>query len=88
MESRTESPPQFWKWLLLCSELTLVVGIVAERFGPLARHHTIASGLLGILTVTAWVFLFFGSPFLLRHQRRLAFSGWCMAVGALLYSAS
>jgi len=43
---------------------------------------------VGILAFVAWVFLFFGSPFLVSSQRWLAILGWSMAVGAILFSAS
>jgi hypothetical protein len=50
--------------------------------------HQVMVAVIGVAAGIAWVFLFFGSPSLVRSQRWLAILGWCIAVGALLFSGS
>ena len=76
-----------WRWILIAAEL-LVVGnlvgaLIAERA---ARHPSSGIAIVGIAAFVAWVFLFLGSPFLVRSQRWLAVLGWGIAVAALFFS--
>ena len=87
MASRIQSPSVFWRWILILSELVLAGELIAIRITPLARHYTGLSALVAALAGVAWVFLFFGSPFLVRSQRWLAIIGWCIAVAAILFSS-
>jgi hypothetical protein len=78
-----------WRWILITAEL-LVAGYLvgALMTGRAARHPSGALAVIGIAAFVAWVFLFLGSPFLVRSQRWLAILGWCIAVAALFLSAS
>lgn len=87
MSTRTETAPLFWRWVLIVSEI--VVGtylIVMQLAVRHPRQETGAFLVVGILAFVAWVFLFFGSPFLVRSQRWLAIFGWFIAVAALIFS--
>ena len=77
------------RWSLIIAEL-LVVGYLAGALmaGRAARHPSGGFAVIGVAAFIAWVFLFFGSPFLVRSQRWVAILGWCIAVGALLFSGS
>src|SRR5207245_2794027 len=59
-----------WRWILMTAELLVVAcamsALMAERA---ARHPSGAFAVMGIAAVVAWVFLFLGSPFLVRSQR-------------------
>jgi len=88
VKARTQTERPFWRWVLIVSELLLGSYLVAMQIAGLrARLETGGSIVVGILASVAWAFLFFGSPFLVSSQRWLAILGWCMAVGALLFSA-
>ncbi len=76
-----------WRWILVTSELLVVGYMIAVRMtGRAARHPSGAFAGIGIAAFVAWVFLFLGSPFLVRSQRWLAILGWCIGVAALLLS--
>jgi len=78
-----------WRWILIASELLVVAYLVgALMAGRAARHPSGAFLAIGIAAFVAWVFLFLGSPFLVRSQRWLAILGWCIAVAALFLSSS
>jgi hypothetical protein len=52
-------------------------------------HIRVEGGPLLWLCIPAaifWMFLFFGSPFLITTQRRLALAGWAIAVAVFLGS--
>jgi len=70
----------------ITSELLLGSYLIAMQLaGGHTRQETGAFLVVGILAFVAWVFLFFGSPFLVRSQRWLAILGWCIAVAAILF---
>ena len=73
------------KWVLIVSELLLgSYLIVTQLAGRHARQETGPFLVVGILAFVAWVFLFFGSPFLVRSHRWLAILGGCIAASAIL----
>ena len=78
-----------WRWILIVAEF-LVAGylVAAQLAGRAARHPSGGFAVVGIAAGVAWVFLFFGTPFLVRSQRWLAILGWCIAVAALFFSGS
>jgi len=45
-----------------------------------------ASAVFGLAVFGAWLFLFLGSPFLVRSQRWLAILGWFVAVASFIFS--
>ena len=73
-----------WRWALIASEV-MVAGyvVVSATVGHKVRLDVGAP--LSILVFIAWLFLFLGSPFLVRTQRWLAVLGWCIAVAVLLF---
>ena len=72
-----------WRWTLIAAEV-LVAGYLATSFLAGSKVRLDAGVPLSVLVFTAWIFLFLGSPFLVRSQRWLAVLGWCIAVGPLL----
>ena len=70
-----------WRWILITAEL-LVAGymVFALMAGRAARHPSEGFAVIGIPVSVAWVFLFLGSPFLVRSQGWLAIPGWSIAV--------
>jgi hypothetical protein len=87
MNTRADASSRIWRWVLISSELVLVVYLtVAGLAGRDARHPTGVFLAVGVAASVAWAFLFFGSPFLVPSQRWLAVLGWCIAVGALFFS--
>lgn len=78
-----------WRWILIVAELVVGSYLVTVRWIGLAtRQPSTGLALVGIAVFVAWVFLFLGSPFLVRSERWLAILGWCIAVGALFFSGS
>jgi hypothetical protein len=78
-----------WRWILIGAELLLVAYVMcAVMAGRAVRQPSGAFTVMGIATFVAWVFLFLGSPFLVRSQRWLAVLGWCISVAALFFSSS
>ena len=76
------------KWVLIVSELLLgSYLIVMQLAGRYTRQETGPFLVVGILAFVAWVFLFFGSPFLVRSHRWLAILGWFIAATAILIPA-
>ena len=73
-----------WRWALIAAEV-IVAGYFAAFFLAGSKVRLDADALLSVLIFIAWLFLFLGSPFLVRSQRWLAVLGWCIAVGALLF---
>jgi len=90
MITRTQTASPFWRWALIVSELLVAtyLVVVMQLPGRPVAQQTWPFLVVGILAFVAWVFLFFGSPFLVSSQRWLAILGWSMAVGAILFSAS
>jgi hypothetical protein len=74
-----------WRWILIAAEL-LVAGYMVWSLmaGRAARHPSGAFAVIGIAAFVAWVFLFLGSPFVVRSQRWLAILGWCIAVATFI----
>lgn len=68
------------------SSLLVIAEDIAVRVGPYMRRYTGVSVFAALLTFAALIFLFFGSPFLVRSQRWLAIVGWCIAVVSILFS--
>lgn len=78
-----------WRLILIAAELLVVAYWVgASIAGRAARHPSGAFLVIGIAGFVAWVFLFLGSPFLVRSQGWLAILGWCIAVLALFFSGT
>ena len=69
--------------LLVAAELFCVLTVGREP-----RESLGGFPVLGVAAFVAWLFLFFGSPFLIRFHRHLAILGWCIALLALLLSGS
>gem|GEM_PF-6468857 len=72
---------------LIVSELIVVFYLLA--INPVASGKDFDSGaflVFGVVLFSAWIFLFFGSSFLIRSHRWLAILGWCLAVGTLLFA--
>jgi hypothetical protein len=84
MNTAPQKVTSAWCWALIASEV-IVVGYLAASFllGPKARPNT--GVLLSVLVFIATLFLFLGSPFLVRSQGWLAILGWCIAVSAFLF---
>ena len=86
MKARTQTASPFWRWALIVSESLLATYAVAMHFaGRHARQETGLFLVVGVLVFVAWVFLFFGSPFLVSSQRWLAILGWSIAASAILF---
>ena len=88
-QSLLRTSSSVWRWVLIVAELL----VAAELFCVLTvrRAPGEVSGpflILGVAAFVAWLFLFFGSPFLIRSHRPLAILGWCIALLALLLSGS
>jgi hypothetical protein len=76
----SEPNAAFWRWALIVSQV-IIVGytiVVSSRRVDLPFLET------ALLVVPSWLFLFFGSPFLVRSQGKVAIIGWCIAAGLLL----
>lgn len=87
MSTRAPTATVFWRWVLIVSEVLLGGYLVAMQLaGRHGRQETGVFLVVGILAFVAWVFLFFGSPFLVASQRWLAIIGWCIAAAAVLFS--
>jgi len=73
-----------WRWLLILSETLVACFTVfiklAERHEGTMSPSPIIDGAVGV----AIIFLFFGSPFLVRSQGGLAILGWLIAAAAVL----
>jgi hypothetical protein len=70
------------------SELVLAVYVATTQIpGFDVRRETGAFVVVGVFAFCSWVFLFFGSPFLVSSHRWLAIFGWALAVGAFLLPA-
>jgi hypothetical protein len=87
MTTRTQRGSAFWRWALIVSALVVVAEGIAVRISGYARQDTGLSALAAVLSGVALVFLFFGSPFLVRSQGWLAIVCWCIAVATVLFSA-
>lgn len=85
MSSNQKRESVLWRYALIAAEL-LVVGYTACSLlvGRLTTYPREEFPLIHIAVPVAWVFLFFGSPFLVPSQRGLAVLGWCIAVAALV----
>jgi hypothetical protein len=77
----------FWKWMLIVSSLLVIAANIAVHVKPNIDNYPGASMVGAILFGAALVFLFFGSPFLVRSHRWLAIVGWCTAAASILFSA-
>lgn len=87
MSLPAQSASSFWKWALIIASLIVVAEDIAVRATPYMRRYSGLSGLAGMLTVAALLFLLFGSPFLVRSQRWLAIVGWFVAAASILLAA-
>jgi hypothetical protein len=89
MSASTTRTTIAWRRILVTAEL-LVAGYMAGALmaGRAARHPSGGFVVIGVVAFVAWVFLFLGSPFLVRSQRWLAILGWCIAVATLFLSGS
>jgi len=75
-----------WRRVLISSEVFLACYAVLVRI--IGQHPSGPLYFIGIAAFIAWAFLFYASPFLISSHRRLAITGWCIAVAALLLSGS
>lgn len=76
-----------WRWTLIVSEVVVASYLVALQLAD--RRTRLDTGValgLGVLAFVAWLFLFFGSPFLVRTHRWLAILGWGIAVAVIIFS--
>jgi hypothetical protein len=74
----------FWTAILVAAQLVMIGEFVITRVTPLARQFTgwpIDAALLAMLAIP---FLLIASPFFWRSHRRLAISGLCVSVGAIV----
>ncbi len=81
MASRTSI---IWAVILVAAQLVVIGELIATRVTPLARQFTGWSVYAAVVTLIAIPFLLFASPFFWRLHRRLAISGLCVAVGAIV----
>ena len=86
MIAHTQSKALFWSWALIVSALVVVGENVAVRVTPYARQYSGVSALATVVSGVSLVFLFFGSPFLVRSQGWFAIIGWCIAFATILFS--
>jgi hypothetical protein len=77
-----------WPLILVSAQLVAFVELIAIRVTPLARQYTGWSAYAAMLTMIAIPFLFVASPFFWRSHRPLAISGLCVAIGAIVVTAS
>lgn len=77
-----------WTVILAAAQLAVIGEMIATRVTPLARQFTGWSVYAAMLTFIAIPFLFIASPFFWRSHRRLAISGLCVAVGAIVITVS
>ncbi len=75
-----------WTVILVVAQLVVIGELVATRVTPLARQFTGWSVYAAVFTLISIPFLLIASPFFWRSHRRLAISGLCVAVGAILIS--
>ena len=73
-----------WALVLVAAQLIVIVELIATRVTPLARQFTGWSVYAAVFTLLAIPFLLIASPFFWRLHRRLAISGLCVAVGAIV----
>ena len=78
---------RFWTLILVAAQLVVIVEMVATRLTPLARQFTGWSFYAATAMLLAIPFLLIASPFFWRSRRRLAISGLCVAVGAIVITA-
>jgi hypothetical protein len=76
-----------WTVILVTTQLVVIGELVAARVTPLARQFTGWSVYAAVFTLIAIPFLLVVSPFFWRSRRRLAISGLCVAVGAIVITA-
>jgi hypothetical protein len=86
MNAPPQKATQGWRWALIAAEV-MVAGYYAASISA-GRSVRLDVGVpLSVIIFAAWLFLLFGSPFLVRSQKWLAILGWCIAVGAFLFPA-
>ena len=86
LSAHTQTALRFWRWTLIVSECVLTAYLAAMHVaGSHARQETGPFLVVGMLASVFWVFLFFGSPFLVSSQRWLAILGWAIAASAILF---
>jgi len=73
--------------ILVLTQVAVIVEMIATRVTPLARQFTGWSAYGAMTTMMAIPFLLIASPFFWRSHRRLAISGLCVAVGAVIITA-
>lgn len=72
-----------WTVILAVAQLVVIVESIATRVTPHARQFTGWSAYAAITTMMAIPFLLLAGPLFWRSHRRLAVSGFCIAVGAV-----
>ena len=83
LSAMTTRKSRFWRLILVFAQLVVIGEAIAVRVTPLARQYTGVSAYAAMLSMAAWAFLLFGSPFFWRSHPRLAISGSCIAVGLI-----
>ena len=74
---------QVWRWILIAAEAFVAVHLGAVLVA--GRKVRVDLGLIeAVLFFVAWLFLFLGSPFLVRRHGWLAIVGWAIGVSGLL----
>lgn len=75
----------FWAVILVAAQVLVIGEVIAIRVTPLARQFSGWSAYTAMLTLIAIPFLLLVSPFFCRSHRRLAISGLCVGVGAIVF---
>ena len=86
MTAHVRSKSILWRWVLGVCALAVVGEDIAVRVKPYARQYTGMSAVAAVLSGIALVFLFLGSPFLVRSQGWLAVVGWVIGAATILFS--
>ena len=76
------------RWVLILSEVVLLVYYLLIGVGRVDPRN-VSSGFFIVFEAAvslAWVFLFLGSPFLVKNHKWLAIFGWGLSFGALYFA--
>jgi hypothetical protein len=76
-----KKPFSGWRIALIVSELIVLFDVLLISLSTSGRDL----GIFGFVFFAAWLFLFLGSPFLIRSQKGLALAGWCLAAITFLF---
>jgi len=87
MNTLPQKATQGWRWALIAAEVIVAGYFATSILAGRSRVGLDVGAPLSVLVFVAWLFLFLGSPFLVRSQKWLAILGWCIAAGVLLFPA-